>query len=64
MRSGAAEAFLHLKEAMGGLKKSTDELAEEFTDLIGLPQANGGKLPDVNEILRQVLSERDKENKK
>ncbi len=58
------DAFLHLKEAVGGLRKSTDELVEEFTDLIGAAQANGGKIPDVNEILRQVLAERDKEDRK
>ena len=60
----AKEAFIRLKEVMGGLKKAADELMEEFTDLIGVAQANGGKIPDVNEILRQVLSERDKEDKK
>lgn len=60
----AKEAFLHLKEVISGLKKSTDDLVEEFADLIGVAQANGGKIPDVNEILRQVLSERDKEDKK
>lgn len=60
----ARAAFFHLKEVMGGLKKSTDELVEQFADLIEIAQANGGKLPDVNEILRQVLSERDKEDKK
>ena len=60
----ARDAFFHLKEVIGGLKKSTDELVGEFADLIGVAQANGGKIPDVNEILRQVLSERDKEDKK
>lgn len=64
MKSESTEAFLHLKEVMGGLKKSTGELVEEFTDLIGVAQANGGKIPDVNEILCQVLSECDKEGKK
>lgn len=64
MKSGSTEAFLHLKEVLSGLKKSTDDLVEEFTDLVGVTQANGGKIPNVNEILRQVLSERDKEGKK
>ena len=57
------DAFVHLKEVMGGLKKSTDEMVEESENLIRIAHANGGKMPNVNEILRQVLSEHEKEDK-
>lgn len=55
----ARNAFNNLKNAFRGLKESTDELVEEFEMLNQTAKANGGKIPDVNEILRTVLAESD-----
>lgn len=52
-----SEALERLKEVMQGLKDSTDELTDELTEAFQTAQANGGKIPDVNEIARQVLKE-------
>lgn len=57
------DALRNLKRAVKGLKESADEMSSEFSGLIDTAKANGGKIPDVNEILRQVLSENNKEDK-
>lgn len=59
----AKDALQNLKRAVKGLKESADEMSSEFSGLIDTAKANGGKIPDVNEILRQVLSENNKEDK-
>lgn len=59
----AKAAVLNLKKAMKALKESAGEMQSEFEGLIGTAKANGGKIPDVNEILRQVLSGNNKEDK-
>ena len=59
----AKEALRNLKRAVKSLKESADEMSSEFSGLIDTAKANGGKIPDVNEILRQVLSENNKEDK-
>ncbi len=48
-------ALANLKKAVGGLKESADEMASEFSRLFNAAKINGGKIPDVNEIARQVL---------
>ena len=58
----AKAALENLKRAVKGASKSANELAEEAADLFRVAEANGGKIPDVNEILRQVLAEHDKED--
>lgn len=50
-------AFRRLKSAAGGLKRSADQLREDAEELIQVSEANGGKIPDVNEILKEVLDE-------
>lgn len=57
------DALRNLKRAVKGLKESADEMRSEFSGLIDSAKANGGKIPDVNEILRQILSENNKEDK-
>lgn len=59
----AKDAFLNLKRAVKALKESADEMQNGFSELIGTAKANGGKIPDVNEILRQILSDNNKEDK-
>lgn len=59
-KSGDGEQALEkavkgLKSAVGGLKKSVDCLKEDAEELFHAAEANGGKIPDVNEILKQVL---------
>lgn len=47
-----------LKEIFGELQETTNELIEDWTALRQTAAANNGKIPDVNEILRQVLEAR------
>lgn len=58
----AKAAFQNLKRAVKALKESADDMQSEFSELVGAAKANGGKLPDVNEILRQILSKSEKED--
>ena len=53
------EALENLKKAAGGLKESAGELTSEFVELLRVAKANGGKIPNVNEIARQVLAGRE-----
>ena len=53
------EALENLKKAAGGLKESAGELTSEFVELLRVAKANGGKIPNVNEIARQVLDGRE-----
>lgn len=62
-QTDAKDAFLNLKRAVKALKESADEMQSEFEGLISTSKANGGKIPDVNEILRQILSDNNKEDK-
>lgn len=50
-------AFRRLKNAAGGLKRSADQLRENAEELFQVSEANGGKIPDVNEVLKKVLDD-------
>ena len=52
------DALHNLKAVAGALKESADEMKDEFAGLFNAAKANGGKIPDVNKILREVLSEK------
>ena len=57
------EVFQNLRKAMKGVKLAADEMAAELTGLMQMAKANNGKIPNVNEILREVLAEKkDKED--
>ena len=56
----AKAALENLKRVAGGLGKAAGELVDEAAELFRAAQANGGKIPDVNEIVRQVLSGQNK----
>ena len=59
----AKAALVNLRKVVGGLRNSMSELVGEFEEMVRVAKANGGKLPDVNEIARQVLGEKNgKEN--
>ena len=47
-----------IREAVRAMRKAADKNAEDLADLINMAKANGGKLPDVNEIAREVLAEK------
>lgn len=53
----ASEALKNLKAAFGGLREGMDELTEGMAMLCQTAEANNGKIPDVNEIMRQILEE-------
>ena len=48
------EAIGRIKEAVTGMNESLEEIQEFFYSV----EANDGKIPDVNGILQQVLSEK------
>lgn len=50
-------AFANLKAAVGGAKGATDKLADVFGDVMAVAEENNGKIPDVNNIARQVLED-------
>lgn len=50
-----------LKAAVGGAKGAADDLANVFGDIFKAAEANNGKIPDVNDIARQVLEDELKE---
>lgn len=50
-------AFANLKAAVGGAKGAADELADVFGDIVKAAEANNGKIPNVNDIARQVLKD-------
>lgn len=50
-------AFANLKAAVGGAKGAVDELADVFGGIVKAADANNGKLPNVNDIARQVLED-------
>lgn len=54
-------AFANLKAAVGGAKGAADELAGVFGDIVKAAGTNSGKMPDVNDIARQVLEDKLKE---
>lgn len=54
-------AFNDFKNALRGLKESTDEMVDEFAQLNQVAKVNGGKVPDVNEILKKVFDGQDGE---
>ena len=49
------EAVAKLRNAVGGLQQAIHGLRHEFEELHGVAAANHGKIPDVNEILREVM---------
>ena len=51
----------NLKAAMGGAKGAANKLADVFGDIVKAAEANNGKIPDVNDIARQVLEDELKE---
>ena len=53
------DALRNLREVVKAMKESADEMADDFAGLVNMAKTNGGKIPDVNEILREVLSEKD-----
>lgn len=61
-QQSAREALENLKKVMGDLRKSSNELTEELTELFRAAEANGGKIVDVNEIARQVLEGKTEED--
>lgn len=54
-------AFANLKAAVGGAKGAADELADVFGDIVKSAEVNNGKVPNVNDIVRQVLEDELKE---
>jgi len=54
-------AFANLKAAVGGAKGAADELVDVFGDIVKVAEANNGKIPDVNDIVRQVLENKPEE---
>ncbi len=54
-------ALTNLKAAVGGAKGAADDLANVFGDIFKVAEANNGKIPDVNDIARQVLEDELKE---
>ena len=54
-------AFANLKAAVGGAKGAADKLADVFGDIVAVTEKNNGKIPDVNNIARQVLEDEFKE---
>ncbi|SDF11164.1 vWA domain-containing protein [Sporomusa acidovorans] len=46
-----------LKAAVGGAKGAADDLVDVFGDIFEVAEANNGKIPDVNDIARQVLED-------
>lgn len=40
------------------MKVAANEMADDFAGLVNMAKANGGRNPDVNEILREVLSKK------
>lgn len=54
-------ALANLKAAVGGAKGSVDELADIFGGIVKAADANNGKIPNVNDIARQVLEDELKE---
>lgn len=50
-------AFANLKAAIGGAKGAADKLADVFGDVMAVAEENNGKIPDVNNIARQVLED-------
>lgn len=53
----ASEALKNLKNIFGELRESMDDLTEEVAGLFQAAEANNGKIPDVNEMMRQILEE-------
>ena len=58
----AKAALENLKRVAKGFSQSAKELMEETEELSRVAEANGGKLPDVNEIIRKILAERNEED--
>ena len=56
-----AIAIDNLKKAVSGAKGAADELADVLGDIVAVAEKNNGKIPDVNNIARQVLEEELKE---
>lgn len=48
-------AWNRLKENAKGLHEASDRLTKEFAELKQVADANGGQLPDVNEIVRNII---------
>ena len=53
--------FANLKAAVGGAKGAADELADVFGNIVKAAEANNGKMPNVNDIARQILEDELKE---
>ncbi len=51
----AEDAINNMKNAMHGLKDAADEMTDEFMQLNRAAEANGGKIPDINEIMRNIF---------
>ena len=56
-----AIAIDNLKKAVSGAKGAADELADVLGDIVAVAEKNNGKIPDVNNIARQVLEDELKE---
>lgn len=54
-------AYTNLKAAVGGAKGAAVEFVDVFGDIFKAAEANNGKIPNVNDIARQVLEHELKE---
>lgn len=50
-------ALDNLKAAVGGAKGAANKLADVFGDIVKSAEANNGKIPNVNDIARQVFED-------
>ena len=51
-------AFDEMKTVVGGVKEAADELASDvFGGIVKVAESNSGKIPDVNDLVRQVLAD-------
>ena len=57
-RKSKKDMLRSIREAVRAMKTAAAENANDLAGLVNMAKANGGKLPDVNEIAREVLSEK------
>lgn len=52
-----SEALTYLKRVIIGAKGAADQLADVFGNVVKVSEANNDKMPNANEIVRQVLAD-------
>ena len=57
-RKSKKDMHRSIREAVRAMKEAAKENAEDLAALVNMAKANGGKIPDVNEIAREVLSKK------